>query len=81
MCTWKIIILAAVLTAALIAAIAHQGSDGFARGGVVADRITNSHKQIRKTSPVANPAAPPENLDPARRSDIEPWGPFRTTDW
>lgn len=81
MCAWKIITLAAVLTAGLIAVIVHQGSGGVARGGVVVDRMTNSHKQVLRTSPVANPVAPPENLDPARRTDIEPWGPFRTTDW
>jgi len=81
MCTWKIVALFAVLTAALIAAVIHQGSDGLARGGVVADRIPNSHQQIQRTAPVANPVAPAENLDSARRTDIEPWGPFRTTDW
>jgi hypothetical protein len=79
MYTWKIVALFAVLTAALIAAVIHQGSEGFARGGVVADRIPNSHQQIQRSSPVANPAA--ENIDSDRRSDIEPWGPFRTTDW
>ena len=81
MCAWKIIALAAVLTAVLIAAVVHQVSAGFARGGGVADHITNSHKQIQRTSPVANPIAPPENLDSPRRTDVEPWGPFRTTDW
>ena len=81
MYTWKIVALFAVLTAALIAAVIHQGSEGFARGGVVADRVPNSHQQIQRSSPVANPAAPAENLDSDRRTDIEPWGPFRTTDW
>jgi len=37
---WKIIVLGAVLTAALIAAITHQGSDGLARGGI-ADQATD----------------------------------------
>jgi hypothetical protein len=81
MFTWKIVALFAVLTAALIAAVIHQGSEGPARGGVVADRIPNSHQQIQRSSRVANPAAPAENLDSDRRIDFEPWGPFRTTDW
>jgi hypothetical protein len=81
MCTWKIVALFAVLAAALIAAVVHQGSDGFARGGVVADRVPNAHQQIQRTSPVTSPVAPAENHDTARRTDIEPWGPFRTTDW
>jgi len=74
MCTWKIAALFAILAAALIVAVVHQGSDGFARGGIVADRIPNSRQ---RTTPVA----PKENLDTARRTDVEPWGPFRTTDW
>jgi hypothetical protein len=74
MCTWKIVALFAVLAAALIVAVVHQGSDGFARGGIVADRIPNSHQQT-------TPVAPEENLDTARKTDVEPWGPFRTTDW
>jgi hypothetical protein len=81
MYTWKIVTLLAVLTAALIAAAIHQGSDGLARGGVVADRVPNPHQQIQRTSPAANPAARAETLDSARRTDSEPWGPFRTTDW
>ena len=58
MYTWKIVALIAVLTVALIAAVIHQGSDGLARGGVVADRIPNSHQQIQRTSPVCQPGRP-----------------------
>jgi hypothetical protein len=81
MYTWKIVALFAVLAAVLLAAVIHQGSEGSARGGAVSDRIPNSHQQIQRTTPVGNPTAPAENLDSARRTDIEPWGPFRTTDW
>lgn len=73
MCAWKIVALFAVLAAALIVAVVHQGSDGFARGGIVADPIPNSHQQT-------TPVAPEEYLDTARKTDVEPWGPFRTTD-
>ena len=78
--TWKIIAIAAVLAAALITAIAHQGSDGFARGGLLADRTTNSPQQIQRASPVGNPVAP-RKPDGDKAPETEPWGPFRTTDW
>jgi hypothetical protein len=81
MYTWKIVALFVVLTAALLAVVVHQGSDGLARGGVVADRIPNSHQQVQRASPIASPVAPAENLDSGRKTDVEPWGPFRTTDW
>jgi hypothetical protein len=51
MCAWKIITLAAVLSAALIAAVVHQGSAGFARGGVVADRINKLPQTNSKNLP------------------------------
>ena len=79
--TWKIIALGAILTAALIAAIAHKGSDGFARGGVVADRTTNVSQQNQRASPVTNRVVPPERPNTGKTPDAEPWGPFRTTDW
>jgi hypothetical protein len=70
--SWKIIVLGAVLAAALIAAITHQGSDGLARGGVA--------DQIQRISPVADPGAV-RKLETDKASETEPWGPFRTTDW
>jgi hypothetical protein len=78
--TSKIIAIAAVLIAALITTIVRLGSDGLARGGLFADRTTNSPQHFQRISPVADPVA-------ARKPDIgnipemEPWGPFRTTDW
>jgi hypothetical protein len=74
--TWKIIVLAAILTAALIATVARQASDGFARGGV-ADQATDSRQQTQRMLPVAAPRKPDTDKTP----DAEPWGPFRTTDW
>lgn len=77
---WKIIALGAILTVALIATIAHQGSDGFARGGRLADRTTSSPQQIQRISPVANSVAP-RKPDADKATETEPWGPVRTTDW
>jgi hypothetical protein len=78
--SWKIIVLGAVLTAALIAAITRQSSGGLARGGVT-DRATNySQQQIQRISPVADPGAL-RKLETDNASETEPWGPFRTTDW
>jgi hypothetical protein len=77
--SWKVIVLGAVLTAALIAAISHQGSDGLARGGVT-DRATNHSQQVQRISPVADPGAL-RKLETDNASETEPWGPFRTTDW
>jgi len=77
--TWKIVALGATLTAALIAAIAHQGSDGFVRGGIVADRSTNAAQQISKG--VYDRVMPPERPKTGKTPDAEPWGPFRATDW
>jgi hypothetical protein len=75
---WKIVVVGAVLSAALVAAISHHGSNGFARG-VSADRIPNPRQQIQPISPVA--FASPGKSDTGRSPDTEPWGPFRTTDW
>ena len=78
--SWKIIALGAVLTAALIAAIAHQGSDGLARGGVTDQATDYSQQRIQGISPVADPGAI-RTLEIDKAFETEPWGPFRTTDW
>jgi hypothetical protein len=75
---WKIVVVGAALNAALIAAIAHHGSNGLTRG-VIADRATNPRQQIQPISPVAFTS--PGKSDTGRRPDTEPWGPFRATDW
>src|SRR5215469_10269523 len=77
--TWKIVALGAALTAALIAGIAHKGSGGFARGGVVADCTTNAAQQIQRASPVTNRVVPPEGPNTGKTPDPEPWGPSRAT--
>jgi hypothetical protein len=78
--SWKIIALGAVLTAALIAEIAHQGFDGLVRGGVADQATDYSQQQIQRISPVADPGAL-RTLETDKASETEPWGPFRTTDW
>ena len=80
MCSWKIIVLGAVLAAALIVAFTHQGSDGLARGGVADQATDYSQQQIQRISPVADPGAL-RKLETDKASETEPWGPFRTTDW
>jgi hypothetical protein len=77
--TWKIIAPGAVLTAALIATIAHQGSDGSARSGV-ADHAKTSRQHIHGMSPVADPVAT-RKPDTDKALETETWGPFRATDW
>jgi hypothetical protein len=74
----KIVVTGAVLSAALVAAIARPGFNGFARG-VFADPIANPRQQIQPISPGA--FASPGKSDTGGRPDTEPWGPFRTTDW
>jgi hypothetical protein len=44
--TWKIAALGAALTAALIAAIAHQGSNGFARGGASRNTLNEPRRLL-----------------------------------
>ena len=78
--SWKIIALGAVLTAALIAEIAHQGSGGLVRGGVAGQATDYSQQRIQGISPVADPGAI-RTLELDKASETEPWGPFRTTDW
>jgi hypothetical protein len=46
--SWKIIALGAVLTAALIAAMTHQGSDGLARGGVTDQATSLARRRIAR---------------------------------
>ena len=77
---WKIVVLGALLSAALIAAVAYQDSDGFARGGV-ADQATKSEQKIQRISPVIDPVVPSRKFDADNTGEIEPWGPFRKTDW
>jgi hypothetical protein len=76
--TWKIAVIGAVISAALVAAIAHHGSSGIARG-VVTDRTTNPRQQTQPISPLA--FGSPGTSDIGGRAETEPWGPFRTTDW
>ena len=80
MCSWKIIVLGAVLAAALIVAFTHQGSDGLARGGATDQATDYSQQRIQGISPVADPGAI-RALEIDKASETEPWGPFRTTDW
>jgi hypothetical protein len=77
---WKLVVFGALLSAALIAAIGDQDSNGFARGDV-ADQATKSKQQIQQISPVFDPAVPSRKLDADNTGEIEPWGPFRKTDW
>jgi hypothetical protein len=79
--TWKIVAVGTVLSAGLIVAIAHQGSNGLEHSKAVADQTTNSHQQIQQISTVAHPVALLEKTDASKASDTEPWGPFRSVDW
>jgi hypothetical protein len=79
--TWKIIALGTGLIAALIVIVSHRSSGGFAGDGVAADRTTSSPQKVQRVPLVADRGAPRESPDAARTNDVEPWGPFRTTDW
>jgi hypothetical protein len=78
--TREIIVIGAVLllSPALVATIAYHGSNGFGRGGIIADHTTNFRQPV---SPVAHPVASPTKSDTSRTPDTEPWGPLRVTDW
>ena len=79
--TWKFIVVGTVLSAGLIVAIAHHGSNGFDHGKMVVDQATNSRPQIQQISAVAHPVALRDTADTSKAPDAEPWGPFRSVDW
>jgi len=76
---WKIIVVCAPLSAALIVIIAHHGSNGLERGRTTSDLASNPRQQIQKA--VVDPVAPRERAASGEAPDTEPWGPFRTVDW
>lgn len=76
--TWKIILVAAFLSIALIVTIGHSG---FLRDKTITDHLVNTHQQIQQVSPVADPITSPGNADARKTPDIEPWGPARVVDW
>ena len=75
--SWKIILVGALLSAALIVAIAHN----LKRDKTIADHVANSPQQVQQVSPTADPTTSPEHVDTRKTSDIEPWGPVRAVDW
>jgi hypothetical protein len=78
--TWKIILVGALLSAALIVTIAHSPK----RDKTIADHVANPPQQVQQVqqvSPTAGPATSPEHVDTRKTSDIEPWGPVRAVDW
>ena len=75
--TWKIILVGALLSAALIATIAHN----LKRDKTIADHVANSPQQVQQVSPTADPTTSPEHVDTRKTFDIEPWGPVRAVDW
>jgi len=75
--TWKIILVGALLSAALIVTIAHN----LKRDKTIADHVANSPQQVQHVSPTADPTTSPEHVDTRKASDIEPWGPVRAVDW
>jgi hypothetical protein len=75
--TWKIVLVGALLSAALIATIAHISK----RDKTIGDHVANSPQQTQQVSPMADPITSPEHVDTRKTSDIEPWGPVRAVDW
>lgn len=75
--TWKIILVGALLSTALITTIAHMSK----RDKTIVDHVANSPKQVQQVSPMADPTTSPEYVDTRKTSDIEPWGPVRAVDW
>jgi cytoskeletal protein RodZ len=75
--TWKIILVGALLSAALIVTIAHN----LKRDKTIADHVANSPQQVQQVSPMADPTTSPERVDTRKTSDIEPSGPVRAVDW
>jgi cytoskeletal protein RodZ len=75
--TWKIILVGALLSAALIVTIAHN----LKRDTTIADHVANSPQQVQQVSPTADPTTSAERVDTRKTSDIEPWGPVRVVDW
>ena len=75
--TWKIILVGALLSAALIVTIAHN----LKRDKTIADHVANSPRQVQRVSQTADPTTSPEHVDTRKTSDIEPWGPVRAVDW
>jgi len=75
--TWKIILVGALLSAALIVTIAHN----LKRDKTIADHVANSPQQVQQVSPMADQITSPEHVDTRKTSDIEPWGPVRAVDW
>ena len=75
--TWKIILVGALLSAALIVTIAHN----LKRDKTIADHVANSPQLVQQVSPTADPTTSPEHVDTRKTSDIEPWGPVRAVDW
>ena len=75
--TWKIILVGALLSAALIVTIAHN----LKREKTIADHVANPPQQVQQVSPTADPTTSPERVDSRKTSDIEPWGPVRAVDW
>ena len=75
--TWKIILVGALLSAALIVTVAHN----LKRDKTIADHLANSPQQVQQISPTADPTTSPERVDTRKTSDIEPWGPVRAVDW
>jgi hypothetical protein len=76
--TWKIILVGALLSAALIVTIAYSG---FQHGKTIADHVANSRQNIQQVSPMADPTTSPEHAATRKTPDIEPWGPVRAVDW
>ena len=75
--SWKIILVGALLSAALIVTLAHN----LKRDKTIADHVANSPQQVQQVSPTADPTTSPEHVDTRKTSDIEPWGPVRAVDW
>ena len=76
--TWKIILVGALLSAALIVTIAHISK----RDKTIVDHVANSPQRVQQVSPTADPTtSPEEHVDARKTSDIEPWGPVRAVDW
>jgi len=75
--TWKIILVGALLSAALIVTIAHISK----RDKTIVDHAANSHQQVQQVSPTSDPTTSPEHVDTRNTSDIGPWGPVRAVDW
>ena len=74
---WKIILVGALLSAALIVTIAHISK----RDKRITDHVANSPQQVQRISPIAYPTTSQERVDTRKTSDIEPWGPVRAVDW